>query len=72
MGVTQINLGDITERKCTKYGLAHQIPPDFSVRLITKSLSLREIRLLAKHHKQAAEAARTTVEPLSETIQQLD
>ena len=33
MGVTQINLGDSTERKCTKYGLAHQIPPDLSVRL---------------------------------------
>ena len=32
MGVTQINLGDSTERKCTKYGLAHQIPPDLSVR----------------------------------------
>ena len=34
MGVTQINLGDSTERKCTKYGLAHQIPPDLSVRHI--------------------------------------
>ena len=32
MGVTRINLGDITERKCTEYGLAHRIPPDFSVR----------------------------------------
>ena len=34
MGVKQINLDDSTERKCTKYGLAHQIPPDFSVRHI--------------------------------------
>ena len=32
MGVTQINLGDSTERKCTKYGLAHQIPSHLSVR----------------------------------------
>ena len=32
MGVTQINLDDTPERKCTKYGLAHQIPPDLSVR----------------------------------------
>ena len=37
MGVTQINLGDSTERKCTKYGLAHQIPPDLSVRHMTPS-----------------------------------
>ena len=34
MGVTQINLDDTPERKCTKYGLAHQIPPDLSVRHI--------------------------------------
>ena len=42
MGVTQINLGDSTERKCTKYGLAHQIPPDLSVRRksMDKAISL--------------------------------
>ena len=37
MGVTQFNLDDTPERKCTKYGLALQIPPDLSVRLISKT-----------------------------------
>ena len=44
MGVTQINLGDSTERKCTKYGLAHQIPPDLSVRHMQIELNTKFLK----------------------------